>query len=62
MMLKGNELNTSWTPLLFTMNTTLRYWFPDEQFARKISFRTYAQALTCIETFKKINVKSEVVV
>ncbi len=44
------------------MNTTLRYWFPDEQFARKISFKTYTQALKCIETFKKINVKAEVVV
>ena len=53
---------TSPRSFFFIMNTTLRYWFPDEQFARKISFRTYAQALTCIETFKKINVKSEVVV
>jgi len=44
------------------MNTTLRYWFPGEQFARRISFRTYAQALDCIEMFKQIQVKSEVVV
>ena len=44
------------------MNTTLRYWFPNEQFARRVSFGTYNQALKCIETFKQINVKSEVVV
>jgi|TARA_B100000214_G_scaffold294734_1_gene224482 hypothetical protein len=44
------------------MNTTLRYWFPDEQFARRISFRTYQQALDCIEVFKQIKVKSEVIV
>ena len=42
------------------VSTTLRYWFPDEQFARTISFATYEQALKCIETFKQINVKSEV--
>ena len=53
---------TSPRSFFFIMNTTLRYWFPDEQFARKISFRTYSQALKCIETFKKINVKSEVIV
>jgi len=40
--------------------TSLRYWFPNEQFARRISFRTYQQALDCIETFKQINVKAEV--
>ena len=42
------------------MNTTLRYWFPDEQFARRISFRTYQQALDFVELLSKINVKAEV--
>ena len=44
----------------FFIMTSLRYWFPNEQFARRISFRTYQQALDCIETFKQINVKAEV--
>jgi len=44
------------------MNTTLRYWFPGEQFARRISFRTYDQALRMIETFKQIEVRAEVIV
>ena len=44
------------------MNTNLRYWFPDEPFARTLSFKTYEQALKCIEVFKQINVRSEVIV
>ena len=41
-----------------TMNTTIRYWFPDTQQCRYMSFRTYSEALdairllTTIEGFK----------
>ena len=41
-----------------TMNTTIRYWFPDTQQCRYMSFSTYSEALkairllTTIEGFK----------
>jgi len=42
------------------MNTILRYWFPHEQFARKLSFKTYELALKQIEYFNTIGIKSEI--
>ena len=42
------------------MNTTIRYWFPDTQKCRYMSFNTYDQALKIIELFKQIDVKAEV--
>jgi len=44
------------------MNTTIRYWFPDTIQCKYMSFQTYSKALTCIELFKQIDVKSEVVI
>ena len=41
------------------MNTTIRYSFPNDLKFRYMSFATYAQALECIEVFKKIQVKAE---
>jgi len=43
-----------------TMNTTIRYWFPDTQKCKYMSFSTYEQALKAIQLFKQIEVKSEV--
>ena len=42
------------------MNTTIRYCFPDSVKFRYMSFPTYSEALKCIETFRKIEVKAEV--
>tara|TARA_B100001996_G_scaffold327834_1_gene274848 strand:+ start:620 stop:766 length:147 start_codon:yes stop_codon:yes gene_type:complete len=42
--------------------TTVRYWFKGEQFARHLSFGTYQAALNCIETFKLIDARAEVIV
>ncbi len=45
---------------LFIMNTTIRYWFENESFARHLSFKTYQKALDCIENFKQLNIRAEV--
>jgi len=45
---------------LFIMNTTIRYWFENESFARHLSFKTYQLALDCIENFKHLNIRAEV--
>ena len=44
------------------MNTTIRYWFPDTMKCKYMSFDTYEIAKNCIELFKQIDVRSEVVV
>ena len=42
------------------MNTTLRYWFPNDLRCRYMSFQSYQKALDCIQIFKQIDVKAEV--
>ena len=42
------------------MNTTIRYWFPNTQQCRYVSFKTYQEALNMVEFFSQIEVKSEV--
>ena len=42
------------------MNTTIRYWFNDNQKCKYARFNTYQQALDFIELLSTINVKSEV--
>ena len=42
------------------MNTTIRYWFPNTQQCRYVSFKTYQEALNMVEFFTQIEVKSEV--
>ena len=44
-----------------TMNTTIRYWFPDNQQCRYMSFATYQQALNAIKLLTQIEgLKAEV--
>ena len=42
------------------MNTTIRYWFPNTQQCRYVSFKTYQQALDQVKFFTQMNVKAEV--
>ncbi len=42
------------------MNTTIRYWFPNTQQCRYVSFKTYQEALNMVEFFTQIEIKSEV--
>ena len=37
------------------MNTTIRYWFPDTQQCRYMSFSTYAQAINAIKLLTKLD-------
>ena len=53
-------LSSFYYPHYFIMNTTIRYWFPDTQKCKYMSFSTYEQALKAIQLFKQIEVKSEV--
>ena len=43
-----------------TMNTTIRYWFPNSQQCRYMSFKTYAEALNAVKLFSNIDIKAEV--
>ena len=43
-----------------TMNTTIRYWFPDSQRCRLMSFNTYQEALDAIRLLSKSEIKAEV--
>ena len=44
-----------------TMNTTIRYWFPDNQQCRYMSFKTYSEALNAIRLLTQIEgLKAEV--
>ena len=43
-----------------TMNTTIRYWFPDSQRCRLMSFSTYEEALNAIRLLSKSEIKAEV--
>ena len=38
-----------------TMNTTIRYWFPDSQRCRLMSFRTYEEALNAVRLLTTID-------
>lgn len=42
------------------MNTSIRFWTPQDQKCRYMSFPTYALAVQMIEEFMKIGVKAEV--
>ena len=42
------------------MNTTIRYWYNDNQKCKYARFSTYQQALDFIELLSTINVRSEV--
>ena len=43
------------------MNTTIRYWFPDTQKCRYMSFGTYEQALNAVKLLTQIEgLKAEV--
>ena len=44
------------------MNTTIMYSFPEDLKYRYMSFDTYEIAKNCIELFKQIDVRSEIVV
>ena len=50
------------TTILFnnTMNTTIRYWFPDSQRCRLMSFSTYQEALDAIRLLSKSEIKAEI--
>ena len=44
-----------------TMNTTIRYWFPDTQQCRLMSFKTYREALNAVRLLTTIEgLKAEV--
>ena len=43
-----------------TMNTTIRYWFPDTLQCRYMSFSTYEEALKAIRLLSKSEIKAEV--
>ena len=43
-----------------TMNTTIRYWFPDSQRCRLMSFSTYHEALNAIRLLSQVQIKAEV--
>ena len=43
----------------YSMNTVIRYSFPNDQRYRYMSFSTYEDALNCIRLFKQIDVKAE---
>ena len=44
-----------------TMNTTIRYWFPDTQQCRLMSFKTYREALDAVRLLTTIEgLKAEV--
>ncbi len=44
------------TTIIFnnTMNTTIRYWFPETQQCRYMSFKTYSEALNAIRLLTQI--------
>ena len=44
----------------FSMNTTIRYSFPDDLRYRYMSFDTYAKAIKCIKILERVQVKAEV--
>jgi len=43
-----------------TMNTSIRYWFPDNQQCRYMSFSTYEEALKAIRLLSEVQIKAEV--
>ena len=44
----------------YTNMITIRYWFPNSQQCRYMSFKTYKEALDTIKLFSQINLKAEV--
>ena len=43
-----------------TMNTSIRYWFPNSQQCRYMSFSTYEEALNAIRLLSKSEIKAEI--
>ena len=43
-----------------TMNTVIRYWFPDSQRCRLMSFSKYEEALNAIRLLSQAQIKAEV--
>ena len=43
-----------------TMNTSIRYWFPNSQQCRYMSFSTYEEALNAIRLLSQVQIKAEV--